>query len=114
MEATWSETEWGGMAAYRRRVYRRAAELREAKQRRAKAEALGMDGDKVRDAMARLMGEAPTVTLHMRDGSDVRVSWPGGAAAFRAMLADWLDAGLHTLTHDGQRVTLRDVVEVQS
>jgi hypothetical protein len=114
METTWGETQWSGMAAYRRRVYRRAAELREAKQRRAKAEAFGMDGDKVREAMARLMGEAPTVTLHMRDGSDVRVAWPGGSAAFREMLAGWLDAGLHTLTHDGQRVRLRDVVEVAS
>ena len=52
----WTDSEWHNVAALRRKQQARAIELREARQ--AKAAALGMDGDKVKAAMAALYESA--------------------------------------------------------
>lgn len=54
----WTNSEWHNVAALRRKQQARAIELREARQRQAKAAALGCDGDKVRAAMAALYESA--------------------------------------------------------
>lgn len=54
----WTDSEWHNVAALRRKQQARAIELREARQRQAKAKALGCDGDKVRAAMAALYESA--------------------------------------------------------
>lgn len=54
----WTDSEWHSVAALRRKQQARAIELREARQRQAKAKALGCDGDKVKAAMAALYESA--------------------------------------------------------